>query len=122
MNNKQRLIISTTITLLLIRFWETVMVVFFEKSFLWQSIKNDNLDHYQLGFLLLFVCGLFWKKLNGKLKMTICGVGMGLIIDDVYQVLSILFGFSYSFNSFLDWASAMVFYFAFLSLLTIRKK
>lgn len=120
--NKQYLIISTTVTFFLVRFWETVMVLFFEKSFLWQSIKNDNLDHYQLGFLLLLVCGLFWKKLNGKLKMIICGIGAGLIIDDIYQILSILLGFPYTFNSFFEWTSALVFYFAFLSFLTIKSR
>ena len=122
MNNKQYFIISTAVTLFLVRFWETVMVIFFEKSYLWQSIKNDNFDHYQLGFLLLFVCGLFSKKINRKLKMIICGIGIGLIIDDIYQILSILFGFPYTFNSFLEWVSALTFYLAFLSFLTIQRR
>lgn len=122
MNNKQYLLVSATITLFLVRLWKTIMVIFFEKSFLWQSIKNDNFDHYQLGFLLLFICGLFWKKLSGKLKMIICGVGLGLIIDDAYQILSILFGFPYTFNGFLELTSLLIFYLAFLSYPTIKRK
>lgn len=122
MENKQSFTISATVTLFLVRLWETVMVVFFEKSFWWQTVKNDNLEHYQLGFLLLIIASLLSKKLNEKIRAVIYGVGVGLILDEIYTLISILFGLPYLFNGFLDWLLVLITYLAFISLITMKRK
>ena len=114
MENQRLLLISTSITLVIVRAWETIMVVFFENSSLWQTVKNDNLEHYQLGFLLFIISFIFSNMLSNKSRIVICGVGIGLIIDEIHYLLSVVFRFPYTFNSSQEWFSVLIIYFVFL--------
>lgn len=114
MNQTRLLILTTTATLFLFRLWETIMLNYFENSYWWQTIKDDNIEHYQFGILLVILAKIFSKKLNSNVVIVTYGIGIGLIIDEAYQILSLLFGFMYQLNSFFDWISVIASYVLFL--------
>ncbi len=85
----QHLLRSVGITIFVIRILTAITIYFIGETNLWHSIYFDNWNHYYLGILILLVVP-FLKDRFGRTFVPSIGVGIGLIIDEVTDVLKVL--------------------------------
>jgi len=73
-----------------------VAIYFIGSTPLWNSIYTDNWNHYQLGVVLLLISPFLKQKL-GKYFVPLVAVSIGLVIDEVTDMLKVL-GFHFPLN------------------------
>lgn len=76
------------------------------KTFLWNNWFLNTFDHYQLG---IFIIGISLLT-HFELKHLLFGIGLGLLIDETGQLVSILSlnRIVVQYNSAADWLSLII--------------
>jgi len=113
------LIVSAGLTLLLIRAWVTAMLLFFSDTKIWNQISNDGIEHSEVGLALIIIGFIISRKLKSNKVYGLIGIGFGLFIDELYQVTSTLFRFSYTPGSLVDWVFLLCGYIFFVATILV---
>ncbi len=94
-------IVSFLVTLLILIFFNLSRLYcnrFCLQTNWYQAILNDNLHHYQLGLLILFLSLLFLRNKWTKLREVTIALGVGMIIDESMYLLPPLGFTSFTHN------------------------
>ncbi len=67
-----------------------ITIYFFGNTGWWNQVYSDKLNHYQLGIALLIVGWLLRSVLPPKLRTIVFGMGWGMLIDEISDLLKLL--------------------------------
>ena len=67
-----------------------ITIYFFGATSWWNEVYSDKLNHYELGFALLILGYLFRKRIPPNPGTILFGMGWGMVIDEVSDLLKLL--------------------------------
>jgi len=79
--NSNKIIFITLITLLALISFRIAGWTIINKTELWQGVTQDEFHHYHIGFILLVISFISWKR-SSNLRELSLAIGSGLIIDE----------------------------------------
>lgn len=90
MNTESLVLWACGATIFIYRLMTFVTIYFYGNTLWWHSVYSDNWNHYYIGIVLVLLSILFKQRLSGKTKNVMLGVGLGMIIDEISDVLKLL--------------------------------
>lgn len=67
-----------------------ITIYFYGRTSWWNDIYRDKLNHYQLGIALLILVYLLRKAISPNVRTILSGMGWGMLIDEVSDLLKLL--------------------------------
>lgn len=80
---------TTGLTILFYRTLTYILILCVGTTPFWHNVKTDPWNHYQIGIVVCSIAIMLRKKL-GRWNVVLLGVGIGMIIDEVTDVLKLL--------------------------------
>jgi small-conductance mechanosensitive channel len=87
---RTKILTTACAIILLYRIVSYITIYLYGDTSWWAGVYSDNLNHYELGFVLLFICFLFRNYFNKHLLATLLGIASGLIIDETSDLLKLI--------------------------------